>query len=109
MQIIQSTDMTVFVPRTLIALDICNGQNRQKFWPSYSLWLLGWLITKLCLAICDPWTAAHQAPPSMGFPRQNTGVGYHFLLQGIFPTQGPNSGLLHWQADSLPLTTKEAH
>ena len=54
MQIIQSTDMTVLVPRTLIALDICNGQNRQKFWPSYSLWLLGWWITKLCLAICDP-------------------------------------------------------
>ena len=29
--------------------------------------------------------------------------GCHFLLQGIFPTQGPNPCLLHWQADSLPL------
>ena len=28
------------------------------------------------------------------FPGQNTGVGYHFLLQGIFPTQGLNPGLL---------------
>ena len=30
----------------------------------------------------------------------------HFLLQGIFPTQGSKPGLLHllhWQADSLPL------
>ena len=44
MQIIQATDMTVSVPRTLIALDICNGQNRQKFWPSYSLLLVGWLV-----------------------------------------------------------------
>ena len=26
-----------------------------------------------------------------------------FLLQGIFPTQGLNPHLLHWQADSLPL------
>ena len=26
----------------------------------------------------------------------------HFLLQGIFSTQGSNLGLLHWQADSLP-------
>ena len=26
----------------------------------------------------------------------------HSLLQGIFPTQGSNSHLLHWQADSLP-------
>ena len=26
---------------------------------------------------------------------KNTGVGCHFLLQGIFPTQGSNSGLPH--------------
>ena len=25
----------------------------------------------------------------------NTKVGYHFLLQGIFPTQELNPGLLH--------------
>ena len=24
---------------------------------------------------------AHQAPPSLGFSRKNTGVGWHFLLQ----------------------------
>ena len=35
------------------------------------------------------------------FPGKNTGVGHHFLLQGIFPTQGSNPGLLHWQVDSL--------
>ena len=32
---------------------------------------------------------------------------YHFLLQGIFPAQGSNLHLLcllHWQADSLPLS-----
>ena len=28
-------------------------------------------------------------------PGKNTGVGSHFLLQGIFPTQGLNPGLLH--------------
>ena len=28
-------------------------------------------------------------------PGQNTGVGSHFLLQGIFPIQGLNPGLLH--------------
>ena len=37
------------------------------------------------------------------FPGKNTGVGCHFLLQGIFLTQGPNPSLLHWQADFLPL------
>ena len=28
-------------------------------------------------------------------PGENIGVGCHALLQGIFPTQGSNSGLLH--------------
>ena len=40
------------------------------------------------------------------FPGKNTGVGCHFLLQGIFPAQGsiPHSlHLLHQQVDSLPL------
>jgi len=41
------------------------------------------------------------------FPGKNTGMGCHFLLQGIFPTQGLNPHLmclLHWQVDSLPLS-----
>ena len=29
------------------------------------------------------------------FPGKNTGVGFHFLLQGIFLTQGSNPSLLH--------------
>ena len=36
---------------------------------------------------------------------KNTGVGYHALLQRIFPTQGSSLRflrLLHWQAGSLP-------
>ena len=28
-------------------------------------------------------------------PGHNTGVGSHSLLQGVFPTQGVNPGLLH--------------
>ena len=40
-------------------------------------------------------------------PGKNAGVDCPFFLQGIFLTQGSNPlllGLLHWQADSLPLT-----
>ena len=29
------------------------------------------------------------------FPGKSTGVGCHFLLQGIFPTQGSNLGFLY--------------
>ena len=41
------------------------------------------------------------------FLGNNTGVGSHFLLQGLFLTQGLYMHLLyilHWQADSLPLS-----
>ena len=53
------------------------------------------------------WTVAHQASLSMGFPGKNTGVCCHFLLPGIFLTQGSNlrpQYLLHWQVNSLPLS-----
>ena len=46
------------------------------------------------------------------FPSKNTGTGCHFLLQGIFPTQGLNLHLLcllHWQVDSLPLYHLGSH
>ena len=57
--------------------------------------------------LATPWTVARQAPLSMGFSRKNTAVGCHFLLQGNFPTQGSNLCLLHWQADSSPLSQQE--
>ena len=41
------------------------------------------------------WTVACQAPLSMGSPGKNIWVGFHALLQGIFPTQGSNKCLLH--------------
>ena len=68
-----------------------------------------WAI-KLCPAPFPPiiaWTVASQAPLSMGFSRQEYWSG-HFLLQGIFSTQGSNPCLLHWQAGSLPLSHLES-
>ena len=59
------------------------------------------------MSVCDLWPVARQAPFSMGFSRENTGVGCHACLQGIFPTQGSNPHFLqhlHWQAGSLPLS-----
>ena len=41
------------------------------------------------------------------FPGKYTGVGCHFLLQGIFPTKGLHPSLLHllcWKEGSLPLS-----
>ena len=41
-------------------------------------------------------------------PGGNTGVGCHFLLQGIFPTQGSNPHLLHCRWILYHWTTREA-
>ena len=52
------------------------------------------------------WIVAFQPPLSMGFSIKNTGVGFHVLLQEIFPIQGLNPHrlcLLRWQVGSLPL------
>ena len=56
--------------------------------------------TGCCFLVAEsgPGSSVHR-----NFPGKNTGVGCHFLLQRIFLTQVSNSGLLHWQADSLPL------
>ena len=47
-------------------------------------------------------------PPSSfcpwSFLGKNTGMGCHFLLQGVFLTQVLNPRLLYWQVDSLPVS-----
>ena len=58
-----------------------------------------------CPTLCN---AMNCCPPDSSWesPGKNTGVGCHFLLQGMFPTQGWNLGvlcLLHRQAGSSPL------
>ena len=58
------------------------------------------------------WTVAHQALLSTGLSRQEYWSGLHFLLQGIFPTQGSNLcllWLLHWPEDSLLLSYLGSH
>ena len=57
------------------------------------------------------WTAAHQAfLCPWDSPGENTGVGCHALLQGIFLSQGWKPHLLcllHWQAGSLSPASPE--
>ena len=60
--------------------------------------MMGLVLLSLSLVsrlFVTPWTVAHQAPLSIVSPSKNTGVGSHFLLQGIFLTQGLNLHLLH--------------
>ena len=48
-------------------------------------------VAQSCLTLCDPMDYTQ----SMNSPGQNTGVGSLSFLQGIFPTQESNLGLLH--------------
>ena len=42
-------------------------------------------VAQSCLTLCDPMTAAHQAPPSMGFSRQEHWSGLPFPSPGRLP------------------------
>ena len=55
----------------------------------------GGVVTKLCPTLCDPMDCSPPGSSVSGIsPSRNTGVGCHFLLQGIFPTQESNLSLL---------------
>ena len=60
-----------------------------------------------CLTLCNHMNRSLLASSVHGdSPGKNTKVGCHFLLQGIFPTQGSNPHLLClllWQVGFLPL------
>ena len=60
----------------------------------------------MCSAVSDSLATAWIITHSLLSLGKNTRVGCRALLQGIFWTQGLNQNpcLLHWQADSLPLT-----
>ena len=65
--------------------------------------MLEGLVAQSCPTLCDLMDCS---PPCRllcpwDFPGKNTGVGSHFLLQGIFLTQELNLGSPVLQADSL--------
>ena len=73
---------------------VLSGKHRSKYLISTVLCL----VAQLCPTLGDTMNCS---PPGCSVygdsPDKNTRVGYHDLLQGIFPTQGWNPGLLHWR------------
>ena len=49
-------------------------------------------VAESCLTLSDPWTAAYQAPPSMGFSRQKYWSGVP-LPSPLNNMRGPINGL----------------
>ena len=69
------------------------GLEDKAFFPKVKLKVKLLSRVRLC---ATPWTVAYQALRSFSvYGIFQARVGCHFLLQGIFPTQGSNPGLLH--------------
>ena len=66
-------------------------------------------VAQSCPTLCDPWTLAHQAPPSMGFSRQEYWSGLPFPSPGDLSDPGiePRSPTL--QADALSSASPGKH
>ena len=61
----------------------------------------GGLVAKSCLTLVTPWAVAHQAPLSMGFPRQEYWSWLPFPSPGDLPNPGIKPRPPALQADSL--------
>ena len=59
-------------------------------------------IAQSCPALCDPWAVAYQAPPSMGFSRQEYWSGLPFPSPGDLPDPVIKLGSATLQAEALP-------
>ena len=60
------------------------------------------LVIKSCPTLLTPWTVAHQAPLSVGFPSQEYWSGLPFPSPGDLPDPGIELGSPALQAGSLP-------
>ena len=82
------------------------GKLSAKIKPRFLVGKCGWLCASLlsCVRLLATlWTAARQAPVSMGILQaKNTGVGCHALVQGNLPNPGIEPRAPALQADSLP-------
>ena len=85
--------------------------NSEWWWPNSVNILKSTVCAHVCSVVSDSlWPRGLQPARLLcpwDFPGKNTRVGYRFLLQGIFLTQGLNPCLLcllHCQVDSLPLS-----
>ena len=89
--------------------DIGLGASSREPWTSYrEFWGIG---SAQSLSQVWPFVPRGLLPTRLfcqwTFLGKNTGTGCPAFLQEIFPTQGSNLSLLHWQVGSLPLVPPE--
>ena len=90
-----------------IYIYIYKQRERERISQWYLVFLLvGVQLLSRVQSFVTPWTARLLCPGD--FQSKNTGVSCHFLLQGIFPTQGSNLHLLHCRRSLYHWATGEA-
>ena len=76
------------------AVGLCQGRDQQGCQGLtldvhlFGVYSGGGLVTQSCLTLATPWIVAHQAPVSMGFPRQEYWSGLPFPPPGTLPDPG---------------------
>ena len=106
---------------TFITNNVARSNLEYIYWVTYKISFVVYTVTEILRSLYESESVSHSVVSdsliphgreparllcACNSPGKNTGVGYHFLLQRIFLTQGPNwhlLHLLHWQAGSLPL------
>ena len=66
------------------------------------------LVTQSFLTLCDPMDCSLPGSPVHGILPARILEWAATSFSRVFPTQGANPRLLHWQVDSLPLSHQEA-
>ena len=106
---------TSYLDWNILEINDCFSCTYNSLMLSINVFLYALMLSNnVCVCICSVVSDSlrfHVLWPTKllwpwNFPDKNTGMGCHFLLQGIFPTLGLNLHilhLLHWQADTLPL------
>ena len=102
------------ITTNVLTFQICVSKGPVEQWGSLAV---SWEI--LCFNLVEsvshsvlwlfatPWTVAHQAPPSMGFSRQEYWRGFPFLSPGDLPNPGIKPGCHALQADSIIWANRE--
>ena len=87
----------------LLTCDVIRTCAVETLWPCHKL-LLKWKVKSLSRVrlFGTPWTVAYQAPPSIGFSRQEHSSGLPFPSLGDLPDPGIELGSPTLWADALP-------
>ena len=95
---------------TFITNNVARSNLEYIYWMTYKISFVVYTVTEILRSLYESESVSHSVVSdslrphgrepakflcARNSPGKNTGVGYHSLFQGIFPTQGSHLGFLH--------------